>query len=275
MRRPYSSKGVLVRWTFGETKARETSPQAFDMLGCSMRFMRVVLPNADLAICHNNASREGLSRLSTMAEENGARLVDASDLLPSELRNVRVKNSWWKYAPARLAPSRYEIVMDNDVVLWSVPPTLRKAIGANQLVALTDGAGQFYGDFLGEVKGLQPDLRLNAGLLGMPPDFGIELKTLGSVRLSDFFHSEQGFAALSYIRYAGKKCLIPLMEVPQLNAVDVSAETLVASHHGGHFCGCSYGHFNFWERKYSREVKAKLSYNEANCKRPRVNPFVN
>ena len=238
------------------------------MLECSARFMRLVLPDADFAICYNNVSQEGLNRLSTIATENGTRLVDVSDLLPKSLRNTHVKNSWWKYAPGRLAPERYEIVMDNDLVLWKVPPTLEEAIGRNMLVALTDGVGQFYGEFSREAGQLQATLRLNAGLLGMPPGFEVNLRELDASNLTDFFHSEQGFSAVTYLRYTGNKCLIPLSEVPQLNATEMRAEELVADHCGGHFCGCSYGHFDFWQRKYAKTVRARLSDMEANFRVP-------
>src|SRR5271170_466442 len=137
--------GVLIRWTFGETKARRTSPQAWGMLRCSLEFAKHLLPEAERVVCYNNLSDATANIISKVARENGANLLDASELLPTNLRNTDTKNSWWKYAPRRLDLERYEIVMDNDVVLWRVPPTLRKGIRESALVALTDAAGQYYG----------------------------------------------------------------------------------------------------------------------------------
>lgn len=246
---------IVIRWTFGETLARKTSSQAFTMLDMSVRFAKLIFPYARHSICYNNLTADAKRTVRAIGEENDVELLDVSSLLPKWLASKNVKNSWWKYAPQRLDSAKYELVLDNDVILWGVPPTLHEAIRNDAMLALSDGAGQYYGDFLEAVIKNQPNLRLNAGLLGMPQGYHPDIDRLEELQLKDFFHSEQGFAALNFAEYSSLKFLIPLDEVQQLNINQIPPEDLVSEYYGGHFCGCSYGHFDFWEEKYAKVVE--------------------
>lgn len=253
------AKNLVIRWTFGETRARKTSAQAWDMLECSLKFARFLFSNADYVVCYNNLTREVRDIVERISRENGAHALDVSEMLPPNLRINEVKNSWWKYSPTRIAVDKYEIVMDNDVVLWELPPTLLQAIETRSLVALTDATGQYYGDFHEAVIRSNPTLRLNAGLVGMPEGYAIDLENLKDKTFTDFFHSEQGFTALNFINYRGNKTLVPTDQVPQLNACSINGEELISEYCGGHFCGCSFGHYDFWEKKYAKFVKENLN----------------
>jgi hypothetical protein len=229
------------------------------MLEYSLKFAAVLFPKAERIVCINNLSEDVESIVSKMARNNAVDLLDVTCLLPIGLRNSGQKNSWWKYAPPRLAIEKYEIVSDNDVVLWKVPPTLSRSIRENALVALTDAAGQYYGDFQETFVQSNKNLRLNAGLIGMPPRFAADLESVNGSKLTDFFHSEQGFTAVNFARYQGKKNMISLDEVAQLNVMEIDADDLISKFCGGHFCGCSFGHYNFWKEKYFDAVKKRLS----------------
>lgn len=246
---------IVIRWTFGETKARPLSPQALDMLETSIKFAKLIFKNARFVVCYNNLSPDTLEKLKKIVIETEIKAIDVTGFLPRHLARTDVKNSWWKYVIPRLDNDAYEIIMDNDVILWRAPPTLKRAIRENALVALTDAAGQYYGDFHDLVIRIDPSLRLNAGLLGMPPGFKVDFELIKMVKLKDFFHSEQGFTALNFALYEGIKYLIPLEEVVQLNIIRVPPDKLVSRYYGGHFSGCSYAHFDFWEKEYARVVK--------------------
>lgn len=163
---------------------------------------------------------------------NEIELLDTTDNLSKNLRKNEVKNSWWKYAPPRLDSSKYEIILDNDVVLWKIPPTLAKSISEGALVALTDAAGRYDGDFSSKIDTYDQVLCLNAGLIGMPPDFSMDFNALDNIQLTDFFHSEQGFTALNFAKYKGKKNLISLKEVAQLNIMDFEPQVLLSEYFG-------------------------------------------
>ena len=246
-----------MRWTFGETRARPTSPQAISLLEMSVKFAEHLFPEASLVICQNNLSPALERKTQAIAETFGVELIDVTGRLQHRLRTVDAKNSWWKYALPRFDSDRYEVILDNDVILWKEPQALLEAIRTNALLALTDAAGRFYGDFDEEVGNLDPDLKLNAGLIGMPTGFSPDFGLLRRVVMKDFFHSEQGFTALGFALQEGPKHLVPLSEVQQINVNRVPPEELVSGYSGGHFCGCSYGHYSFWEEEYAPVVESK------------------
>jgi len=251
--------GVIVRWTIGQTKAREFSPQALDLLDMSVKFGIFVMDGEELDveyfICHNNLAPETLDKVKGIAGSNGVALVDVNDMLPKELRNNNVKNSWWKFSPPRLDTKKYEIIIDNDVVVWRMPKTLKDAIAKGSLVALTDGVGGYYGKFRQCIQAIDPNLCLNAGLLGLPPDIKMDPREVLKDLPNELFYSEQGFTAFKFAQYPGMKVLIPRSEVEQLNVNAVAPQDLINSYDGGHFCGCSYGHFYFWQNSYAKIVR--------------------
>lgn len=251
-------KKTVVRWTIGETEARSLSEQALDMLDLSIKFCQLkfdrIFERVKFFVCHNNLSKETLNRVKKITKNNEVNLMDVNDELPKRLKNNKVKNSWWKFAPPRVSPDSYEIIMDNDVLLWDVPDTLMEAHKEESILALTDGKGDYYGDYTRRVKSIDPDLKLNAGLLGLPPEFSFDLGSVDANSLNDFFHSEQGFTALQFLSYQGPKTLISLKEVPQLNVDKIKPTRLISEYKGGHFCGCSYDHFDYWEKLYHKPL---------------------
>ena len=231
------------------------------MLEYSILFSKLIFSkfnnSLEYFVCYNNLGHQSRKKLLGIFDKHDINSIDVSDDLHPRLRNPKVKNSWWKYAIPRIDKTSYEILMDNDIILWSIPPTLKKAINSNSLVALEDGVGKFYGDFLESVNILDINLNLNAGLLGCPPGFEIKIIEIVDTLIRDFFFSEQGYTALQYAKYNGSKLLIPHSEIQQLNANRISALDLINCYNGGHFCGCSYDIETFWTKIYSTSVKEK------------------
>ncbi len=254
-------KKIVVRWTFGATKSRMLSSQALDLLDLSVKFaillFKATSRNIKFIICYNNLNDYVLDEVQKISAVNGIFSMDVSDLLPNELGNEDSKNSWWKYAPPRIDEEAYEIIMDNDVIIWGIPETLKNSIEKNALVALTDAAGKYYGDYKEKIEELNNELKLNAGLIGLPPNFAIDPSEILENLPQDHFHSEQGFTALKFAKYDKLKYLIPLSEIEQLNVNMLDPEELISKCVGGHFCGCSYGHYSFWNDIYANYVKKK------------------
>ena len=248
-------KNLTIRWTFGESNARELSSQALDMLDMSIKFGKMIFnrfdKNISYNICYNNLSENIYSKLQKISYTNRVPIINVSNKLPENLINKQQKNSWWKYAPPRIDINSYEIIMDNDLILWNIPNTLKKAINNSALVVLTDGAGTYYGEYTDEVLRKDSNLKLNAGLLGLPPRYVIDPNEVNNRSHKDFFHSEQGFTALKFVSYKGEKYQIPLNEIQQINVNQIEPRKLIKNYDGAHFCGCSFGHYNFWNDCYS------------------------
>ena len=86
-----SFHNLLVRWTFGETKARKISCQAWEMLECSVKFAKVLFPKARFVICANNLSPSVQTTLSGIAAMNEVELLDTTDCLPKNLRKEKLR----------------------------------------------------------------------------------------------------------------------------------------------------------------------------------------
>ena len=252
---------LILRWTIGENNVFKLNSQAFEMLNYSIRFSKLIFNKfnnyTEYLVCYNNLDISSNSKVLKICNQNDVKSIDVTDKLPIQLRVNNVKNSWWKYAIPRFDIKSYEIIIDNDVIFWELPATLEQAIKNKSLVALQDGVGKFYGDFLGDVNSINYNLKLNAGLLGCPPGFEINFDYIDIDRIQDFFFSEQGFTALNFAKYNGSKLLIPLSEIQQLNANRICALDLLENYYGGHFCGCSYDIEQFWSRNYISFIEKK------------------
>lgn len=257
-------KNLVIRWTIGESNSFRIGLQALEMLDYSIKFSKLIFNNhynnANYYICYNNLNKKVKREVGNIAKKNNINAIDVSEMLPIELRNQNEKNSWWKFAPPRLDIKAYEIIMDNDVVIWALPDTLKNAIECKALVALEDGVGKFYSVFKDTIDNIDKNLKINAGLLGNPPGFEINLTEVTQNPPTDYFFSEQGYTALNFARYTGLKYLIPISEIQQLNANRIDPIDLISNYKGGHFCGCSYDIEIFWEKFYSSHIKKK--YNE-------------
>ncbi len=251
---------LVIRWTFGEWAERRTDPQGLSLLHTSIRFAQLLFPTANFVICYNNLiwSRP---QVEAIAAESGVAMFDSEPHLPQHLRSNIVKNSWWKYAPPRLNPDGFEFVLDNDVILWRRPLALDKWLAEGGLLALGERTKHilkklYYGDFVNEVKRVDPYLNLNAGILGWPPGYLPSLE--GAREEGEFFLTEQGFSALAFARYSGNKHLIPYTQVPLLHMAQVDPHELIKKYSGGHFCQCTYGPYDYWQKRYQKVVEAFL-----------------
>jgi len=254
-------KTLILRWNIGESLSYKLSQMAFDMLYYSIAFAKLnfgfLTRTIKFFVCYNNLTSISNEKITEICNIFSVEPIDVSLKLPKRFKNQKIKNSWWKYAISRLDINSYEIVMDNDLIFWNFPPTLKKAIELNALTALQDGVGKFYGDFLKSVENIDSNLKLNAGLLGCPPGFEINLDEVPFKEYSDFFFSEQGYTALQYACFQGNKFLIPISEIQQLNANRIDVNDLINNSSGAHFCGCSYGIETYWDTIYSEAIKNK------------------
>ncbi len=254
---------LILRWTYGEIKNGYNSPQGLELLKYSIKFAVLIFPEEydkiEYYICYNNIKKSTLREIKKLSKKYGVKLINVSDMLPRRLRNDTVKNSWWKYALPRVDLDKYELIIDNDIIFWELPMTLKIAIANNGLVALSDAAGKFYGEYSKKVNSLERNLKLNAGIIGFPKGFAFNLTDVLEEPPKDCFFSEQGFTAFNFSLYKGLKYLIPLSEVQQLNINRIGAIELLSYHKGGHFCGCNYGPEDFWDKIYRNPIIKKYT----------------
>jgi hypothetical protein len=124
-------------------------------------------------VCINTVPVErARARLGALADGVELRQVTRDDV-PQTIR-VRFGDGMaegvaWKLAPLRAFPDRWELSLDNDVVLWDMPPAISAWLerGDARQCLLAEDARALYGRF----TPFCPAEARNAGIRGLPPQF--------------------------------------------------------------------------------------------------------
>ncbi len=167
---------VAIRWTIGDVSSR-----GFDALALSIRSLTALLPGAEFVVTVNSIPLpEARRRIGSVAG-----LVDwhASDSHAAEwLRNHVDRNFAegvaWKLAPVRLFPNRFELSLDNDIVLWDLPPSIETWLNDPESCLIAEDVAPAFGQF-SAICGPAPR---NSGIRGLPPGFDMELGLRGMLK---------------------------------------------------------------------------------------------
>jgi hypothetical protein len=104
--------------------------------------------------------------------------LPADEMVPSWLyqytSSEMAEGVAWKLAPVRVFPHSHELSLDNDVILWNLPPAIEAWLhcpdpGACLMAADLRSA-------LGQFSGMCNHQALNSGIRGLPPGFDMESK---------------------------------------------------------------------------------------------------
>lgn len=172
---------IGIRWTIGDVSEVGFETLRLSIIGVSNVFEE----NADYAVCVNTisikAARERTGRLPVLVQ-----WVNAAGFLPAWLRNFvgsdMAEGVAWKLCPVRLFPQQYELSLDNDVILWSVPAAMKSWLESDARDAcllaedVHPAAGQFAPDVGAEA--------LNSGIRGFAPGMDIETRLFDFLRKS-------------------------------------------------------------------------------------------
>ncbi len=136
----------------------------------------------------------------------GVTWLDISDQVPkwfaSYVGQGMAEGVAWKLVPVRIFPSLYELSLDNDVILWTIPPALKDWLKSEDREACLMAADAL--PALGQFSGLCNNQALNSGIRGLPPHFDFEtrlqnlLSDTGIILESEL--DEQGLQAATLLR---------------------------------------------------------------------------
>lgn len=229
------NKRLGIRWTMGDV-----SDHGFEALRCSIwGAYRLFGGQADYAVVVNSlrveeveARTRPLPARVTWVEANRSSLP--AWLTPHLAPNL-AEGAAWKFAPLRVFDDAWELSLDNDCVLWSIPDGMRRWLDARAPSALVaEDVRACFGQFEGRC-GAAPR---NLGIRGLPPGFDLAaalkqvLREVPVVLASEL--DEQG------LQYAA---LLTLGEVHVVSVEDVTICSPFPPHvrhlgrSGAHFCG--------------------------------------
>lgn len=169
---------IGLRWTVGDVSARGFQALRLSILGAR----KVFGPAAAYAVVVNTLSpAEARARTGdTPAEVEWLPAGGLPDGLARFLGPDMAEGVAWKLAPLRLFPDRWEVALDNDLVLWDLPPSMRAWLTARDpgRCLLAEDVERAHGAF-DHLCG--PD-NLNTGIRGFPPGFDLEAALLSILR---------------------------------------------------------------------------------------------
>jgi hypothetical protein len=167
-----SSQAIGLRWTIGDV-----SPRGFEALRLSVwGAWQIFGASAAYAVCVNTVPLQQ-ARERTGAVPLEVRWHDAGGALPHFLGTLfgddMAEGVAWKLAPLRQFPDRHEISLDNDCVLWELPPNLGRWLDSpvsRSQCLMAEDVHACYGAFAPQC----PRGACNAGIRGLPPRFDLE-----------------------------------------------------------------------------------------------------
>jgi len=222
-----------IRWTVGEVSAHGFDALRLSILGAAGAFG----PDTPLAVVVNSIApkeaRRRVGQLDCDVEWLSAQEVPAC--LAPFLDREMAEGVAWKFRPLRLFPERFEIALDNDCILWRIPPTIaawREEIPARCLIAAD--VKPAFGAFA-SITGPEPR---NTGIRGFPPGYDLGSSLAAVLRehpiplRSEL--DEQGLEAAALDR-GHKAVIVPTREVTICSPFWPHEPRLGSS--GAHFVG--------------------------------------
>lgn len=165
------ARKLVVRWTIGDV-----SPRGFDALRLSILGARKVFgDSAAYVVCVNCIDIDTARQRVGLAAQL-VRWHDSSQDIPSWLEPYLDSNMAdgvaWKLAPVRLDSDSYTISLDNDVILWRMPESIRDWLNEDDTLLIAEDVKACHGRF---AQWCCPEPR-NSGIRGLPPRFDAEKK---------------------------------------------------------------------------------------------------
>jgi hypothetical protein len=162
---------VGLRWTVGDVSERGFEALRLSVWGA----WKIFGPSAAYAICINTVSgREGRERAGELPPP--VRWIEVRRELPPFLEAVfghdMAEGVAWKLAPLRVFADRHEIALDNDCILWELPPSMATWLASDPADApclMAQDVRRCCGQFAPQA----PREPINSGLRGLPPGFDL------------------------------------------------------------------------------------------------------
>lgn len=175
-----------VRWTVGNVSSRGWEALRLS-LHCAFRLFG---PEAGYAVCVNTIPlAEARERTGAAPSSVAWHAVTPADI-PTELRPhldpAMAEGVGWKLVPLRVFPDAHELSLDNDCLLWAMPPALREFLARTDAALMAEDVERCLGRFdAAPVPGM-----INSGIRGLPPGFDL-LRAFQSILGEPPFASER------------------------------------------------------------------------------------
>lgn len=248
------ARALGIRWTIGDVRRRGFVALRLSILGAH----RLFGGDARYVVCVNSIPVERARALcgDVPREIAWERVPDEPPAwLRAHLGPTMADGVAWKLSPLRRFPDALELSLDNDVVLWSLPPALQAWLADGRRCLLAEDVRAAFGRFAGDC-GARP---LNTGIRGLPP--GFDLEALLRARLGkdgarlDSELDEQGMQVAAIV--STDPLVVPIDDVTICSPFPPHLPHL--GRHGAHFVGLNTRRLPFasYAGRPSEEVRAE------------------
>ncbi|HEY7957870.1 MAG TPA: hypothetical protein VII38_21355 [Polyangia bacterium] len=243
-----------IRWTIGDVRERGFVALRLSITGARRLF------GADASyVVYVNSIPVERAREKTGAVPAEVRWqaspASAPEWLRARLGATMADGVAWKLLPVRSFPDRFELALDNDVVLWSEPPALRAWLKDGRRCLLAADVRPAFGAFSVEC-GARP---LNTGIRGLPPGYDLEARLSAMLdrhpRRLDSELDEQGMQVAALL--PDEPLVVSLADVTICSPFPPHLEELGT--HGAHFVGINTQKlpFSLYDGRPSELVRAE------------------
>jgi hypothetical protein len=164
-----------IRWTIGNVSLLGFEALRLSIWGAWNIFGR----NADYIVCVNSLSLEvARERTRAVPEVVQWRQVtrDLASFIKPYLDGAYAEGVGWKFAPLQLFPDRFELALDNDCIVWAMPPGMHAWLeNSHGHCLVAEDVSRCFGQF----DALCVAAPRNSGIRGIPPGFNLEAALRG------------------------------------------------------------------------------------------------
>jgi hypothetical protein len=243
-----------IRWTIGDVNPRGFAALRFSVWGA----WRLFGASARYRIYVNTITiDDAQARTGTLPASVSWHAVhsEVPALLAEYLDRGMAEGVAWKLIPLRAFPDVHELALDNDVVLWDIPPAIADWLAGRTRFVLAEDVRACFGRF----DDLCGDHPINTGVRGLPPGFDLEaaLRDILALRPSVLTSEldEQGLQVAALLN-AGSTGVVGLDDVTICSPFPPHLPHLGRS--GAHFVGLNTRRLGFeWNGQTAEVVRAE------------------
>jgi hypothetical protein len=161
---------LVLRWTIGDVSREGFEALAWSLLGMA----RLFGADARYVVCVNTVDparvRTLVGPVPVDVEWRGVSPADVPAFIRERLDARFAEGVGWKFAPLRIDEDAFELALDNDCIIWTLPPAIEQWThdGARTLIA--EDVRAYFGQF----SACCGDAPRNSGIRGLPPRWPFE-----------------------------------------------------------------------------------------------------
>lgn len=232
-------KKAVVRWTVGPY-----SELALRVLRLSIHNIRKLYRDRFfLTVTYNNVPESKIKMLPIDSAINQSCFINDLPVPPPEDPEIGMA---WKLYPARTDDSVHEIMLDNDLVLYSKMECIERFLASDSLFLITEAVKRSYSYSYDHQ--IPSTFNINSGFVALPPHFDYKGELMNAV-IGDWDNRFDEQSVVAKVLSGHNVEIIPRTDI----SITGPSTEYELGNHGVHFIGLN-GGFDFYWRRFMEEM---------------------